>query len=135
MFAIGAAESFERVEGVDINSSAIELAQANARINGLGHLRFLVGEADAIFSKVDFSGSECAVVIDPPRTGCSPEFLEQLVAFAPRRIVYVACDPSTQARDACILGKKGYRVIRIQPFDFFPQTRHIENVAVLESSQ
>ena len=72
------------------------------------------------------------VVVDPPRRGCSPEFLEQLVAFRPARVVYVSCDPATQARDAKELVRCGYAVRDVTPFDLFPQTRHIENVMTFD---
>jgi tRNA/tmRNA/rRNA uracil-C5-methylase (TrmA/RlmC/RlmD family) len=73
------------------------------------------------------------VVIDPPRKGASKEFLEQLLEFAPRRLVYMSCGPDTQARDAAILLASGkYELLEVVPFDLFPQTRHIESCAVFE---
>ena len=70
-------------------------------------------------------------MIDPPRKGSSREFLDQLIAFAPRRVVYVSCNPATQIRDLEIL-KDHYEIMKIQPFDLFPQTRHLECVVTLE---
>lgn len=72
------------------------------------------------------------MIIDPPRGGCDEAFLRQLLEFRPARLVYVSCEPSTQARDLKFLTAGGYRVREIQPFDLFPQTRHIESVAWLE---
>ena len=71
------------------------------------------------------------VVIDPPRKGCSDEFIEQLFAYDPARVVYVSCDPATQMRDLSRFIEAGYELVMLQPFDLFPQTRHIENVATL----
>jgi tRNA/tmRNA/rRNA uracil-C5-methylase (TrmA/RlmC/RlmD family) len=71
------------------------------------------------------------MIIDPPRKGCGDDFLRQLVAFAPRTIVYVSCNPETQARDVAALREAGYGCRGIQPFDMFPQTRHVEAVATL----
>jgi 23S rRNA (uracil1939-C5)-methyltransferase/tRNA (uracil-5-)-methyltransferase len=71
------------------------------------------------------------VIVDPPRKGCSEEFLEQLFAFGPARVVYVSCDPATQMRDLGKFLEAGYEIKTLQPFDLFPQTRHIENVATL----
>lgn len=72
-------------------------------------------------------------MIDPPRKGCSEEFLAQLFAFRPRRVVYVSCDPATQARDTkAILETGAYQMGAVQPFDLFPQTRHIENVITFD---
>jgi len=73
-------------------------------------------------------------VIDPPRRGCDPDFLRQAIAFSPQRIVYVSCEPATQARDARILVDAGYQPVLAQPFDLFPQTRHVENVLTLVRS-
>ena len=75
--------------------------------------------------------SPTTVVIDPPRKGCSPGFLDQLFAFAPRRVVYVSCNPATQIRDLAPLIEAGYAIEEIQPFDLFPQTRHLECVVTL----
>lgn len=74
----------------------------------------------------DFPRDTTTVIIDPPRKGCSPEFLEQLYKFGPQRVVYMSCDPATQARDSNGIVGAGYRIVSIQPFDLFPQTRHIE---------
>jgi 23S rRNA (uracil1939-C5)-methyltransferase/tRNA (uracil-5-)-methyltransferase len=71
------------------------------------------------------------LVIDPPRRGCDPDFLKQAIDFSPNTIVYVSCEPATQARDTQILVQAGYRAIEAQPFDLFPQTRHVENVLTL----
>ena len=68
------------------------------------------------------------IVIDPPRKGCDEVFLKQLFEFGPCKVVYVSCDPATQARDAQAIVAAGYDIIDCTPFDLFPQTRHIENV-------
>ena len=72
------------------------------------------------------------LLMDPPRSGSTPEFLSAAVKMAPRRIVYISCCPETQARDLALLQKGGYRVTLLQPVDMFPHTEHIENIAVLE---
>jgi tRNA/tmRNA/rRNA uracil-C5-methylase (TrmA/RlmC/RlmD family) len=71
------------------------------------------------------------VVIDPPRKGCTPEFLEQLTRFGPAKVVYVSCDPATQVRDLKHLAAAGYQLEDVQPFDLFPHTRHLECVMTL----
>ena len=95
---------------------------------------FIAGKAECIFVGVDFPGDEASVIIDPPRNGCDAVFLNQLADFSPKKIVYVSCGPDTQARDLAILCSKGYRVEHIQPFDMFPQTRHIESGATLSKA-
>jgi 23S rRNA (uracil1939-C5)-methyltransferase/tRNA (uracil-5-)-methyltransferase len=82
----------------------------------------------------DFPKDNTVVVIDPPRKGCSEEFLEQLYSYASQRVVYMSCDPATQARDAEGIVKAGYTIVSIQPFDLFPQTRHIESLIVFEKT-
>ena len=71
------------------------------------------------------------MVIDPPRKGCDEAFLGQLFAFAPRAVVYVSCDPATQMRDLKVFMAAGYAAAAVQPFDLFPQTRHLECVITL----
>ncbi len=132
MFALALAPEFEKVAGVEINEAAVKLARENAQLNKRDNCAFIVGKAEAIFADIDFSGADTAMIIDPPRAGCTPEFLAQLLAFRPKRVVYVACDPATQARDAKILIEGGYRIARVKPFDLFPQTRHIENAITFD---
>lgn len=134
LFAISAAHRFDKVRGLDISLKNVESARANARLNGLGDMvEFSAGKCEDLFSTVSaFSASETAFIIDPPRKGCSAEFLELLVAFGPARVVYVSCDPATQARDARHLLVRNYALRRVLPFDLFPQTRHIESVATFD---
>ncbi len=131
VFALAAARKFEKIAGVEISSKAIVCANANAKINNITNCEFLIGKAETIFGGIEFAGSETSMIIDPPRAGCDTAFLEQLVKFAPKRLVYVSCGPDTQARDLAYLLQHGYNLIKLQPFDLFPQTRHIENVATL----
>ena len=74
------------------------------------------------------------MVIDPPRKGCSMEFLTQLFAFGPGKVVYVSCNPATQIRDLAEFDKAGYSVTAVQPFDLFPQTKHLECVVTLKKN-
>lgn len=131
LFALSAAQSFEQVAGVEISEPAVRWAQANVKISNIGNVRFVIGKAEAIFNGLKFPSAETAVVIDPPRKGCDASFREQLMQFRPQRIVYVSCDPATQARDLKEFVAEGYTITRIQPFDLFPHTRHIENVVTL----
>jgi 23S rRNA (uracil1939-C5)-methyltransferase/tRNA (uracil-5-)-methyltransferase len=131
LLALAAAPGFESVVGVDVSESSIAWARKNAAANGRANCAFLAADAAAVFAGVPFPGTEAAVIIDPPRKGCSPAFLDQLAAFGPRTVVYVSCNPETQARDVAALRPAGYRLVRVQPFDMFPQTRHVESVATL----
>lgn len=149
LFAIGSSSSFDICVGIEVNEKAVEEARNNAALNGIQNCDFVSASAEAIFKSKDpvsagnnkegkdlivgdFPRSSTVVVVDPPRKGCSEEFLEQLNEFKPARVVYMSCDPATQARDAKLLVDYGYEIISIQPFDLFPQTRHIECLAVFE---
>ena len=131
LFGVSAAGSFQEVLGIEINESSVHWARANAAINRKDNCKFMVGQAEAVFEEVPFPGKDSVVVIDPPRKGCDTAFLKQLFRYAPARLVYVSCDPATQARDVAECLANGYRIEDIQPVDLFPQTRHIENIAVL----
>ena len=101
-------------------------------MNGITNTTFLASSAEAIFGDISFPADETAVVIDPPRKGCNQEFLDQLFAFGPSKVVYVSCNPATQMRDLNEFLTAGYQLREVQPFDLFPQTRHLECVIVLE---
>jgi 23S rRNA (uracil1939-C5)-methyltransferase/tRNA (uracil-5-)-methyltransferase len=133
VFGLAAAGKFESVIGVEISELAIGFARENAERNNVTNISFIAGVAERIFEAIEFPGSETSAIIDPPRSGCDANFLEQLLAFGPGKIAYISCAPDTQARDLKILSKK-YTVELMQPFDMFPQTRHIENVALLVKS-
>ncbi|MBR5522837.1 MAG: class I SAM-dependent RNA methyltransferase [Akkermansia sp.] len=131
LFALTLASHFEKVLGVEVSETSADWARANARSNNITHASFLAASAEAIFEQVDFPAEQSAVVIDPPRKGCDMAFLNQLFAFGPERVVYVSCNPATQIRDLAEFDKAGYEVIEVQPFDLFPQTKHLECVATL----
>jgi tRNA/tmRNA/rRNA uracil-C5-methylase (TrmA/RlmC/RlmD family) len=131
LLGLAAAPRFERVLGVEVSESAVKWARANAERNRRDNCEFVAADATAVFATVPFAGADTAVIVDPPRKGCSDDFLRQLCAFAPRTVVYVSCNPETQARDLGLLRAAGYRCTRLLPFDMFPQTRHVEAVATL----
>ncbi|KAJ8611278.1 hypothetical protein CTAYLR_004146 [Chrysophaeum taylorii] len=135
LFALCAAAHFHEVVGLEISETNVASATANARANDVRNVRFEAGKAEDLFRGVrdDLPPEETAVILDPPRRGASKEFIDQLLAYAPARIVYVSCDPATQARDAAfLLEGGGYTIARAVPFDLFPQTRHIESVVTFE---
>ena len=131
LLGLSAAPAFERVIGVELSPSSVRWARDNAARNGRDNCEFLAAQAGAVFATVPFPGADTAVIVDPPRKGCGDDFLRQLIAFAPRTIVYVSCNPETQARDVAALRAAGYHCRHVQPFDMFPQTRHVESVATL----
>ncbi len=132
LFALASAPAFERVAGVEISETSIKFARENATANHIANATFLAGDASAIFAGLTFPPDDSVVIIDPPRKGCDQVFLQQLFAFGPRAVVYVSCDPATQMRDLRDFLAAGYKLTAVQPFDLFPQTRHLECVITLK---
>jgi tRNA/tmRNA/rRNA uracil-C5-methylase (TrmA/RlmC/RlmD family) len=141
LFALSAAPSFTRVAGIELSESSIRFARENATANQLANVTFQAGDAAQIFAGLPslatpadpgaFAAAATAVIIDPPRKGCDENFLSQLFAYGPRAVVYVSCDPATQMRDLKAFLAAGYTLTAAQPFDLFPQTRHLECVLTL----
>ena len=121
------------VVGIDSVPESIEDAKVNSTLNGIDNTRFFAGDMKDIFSDsfIRENGKPDVIISDPPRAGMHANVVEQILKIAPEKIVYVSCNPATQARDVEILARS-YRVIRIQPVDMFPHTHHVENVALLE---
>ena len=121
-----------RVVGVELNGDAVKDAKVNAELNGVKNIEFFEDDAGRFMVKAAQSGAQYDVVMmDPPRAGASLEFLKSLVTLAPKKVVYISCNPETQARDLAFLVKNGYRVKKIQPVDMFPHTEHVETVCLL----
>ena len=136
LFCLSAANYFDTCVGIEINAKAIEEAERNAESNGLSHkCTFEAARAENIFDNPNvqsFPRDTTVVMLDPPRKGCDELFLNQLAKFRPVRIVYMSCNPATQARDVNEMVSWGYKISFVQPIDLFPQTRHIECLTVLE---
>lgn len=146
LFTITLSSLFKTSLGIDISSSSIESATTNARLNNLpeSSARFIAADAARLFASIKSPADETVVMIDPPRKGCDESFLRQLVQYGPARVVYVSCNVHTQARDVGVLvggmtgvdggfgkGQGCYEIESLRGFDFFPQTGHVEGVAVL----
>lgn len=122
----------KEVIGVESNADAVRDAMENANRNGIKNARFICQDAGQLLTELAKAKKKIDVVVtDPPRAGCSKEFLQSLLALAPKRVVYVSCNPETLARDLFVLSKNGYRVKKIQPVDMFPGTGHVECVVCL----
>ena len=121
------------VWGIEIVEDAIVDAEENARLNGIENARFRTGDARTeIRPLLDEAGKPDVVVVDPPRAGLSKKVVRRLIECEAPRIVYVSCNPTTLAPNAAQLAEAGYRLRRVKPVDMFPQTPHIECVALLE---
>jgi 23S rRNA (uracil1939-C5)-methyltransferase len=122
------------VIGVEIVEPAVADALENARLNDIGNAQFFAGDIRlAMRDLVERVGKPDVAVIDPPRAGLSQKVVRRIVEAAPKRIVYVSCNPTTLAPNAAQLVEAGYELKRVRPMDLFPQTPHIECVALLEA--
>lgn len=131
--ALYLAKRAKRVYGVEIVPEAIHDAKANAKLNGIDHVRFEVGAAENVMPQWLKAGIKPdVIVLDPPRKGCDPALLQAVAAMNPQRLVYVSCNSATLARDANILQEWGIQVQEVQPVDMFPHTGHVECVALMQ---
>jgi len=121
-----------RAVGIEYVPEAIEDAKVNSTLNGIGNTLFYAGDMKAVLDDafVERNGRPDVVILDPPRAGVDEPVIEVLLRAAPERIVYVSCNPATQARDLALLDGQ-YRVEAVQPVDMFPHTHHVENVVKL----
>jgi 23S rRNA (uracil1939-C5)-methyltransferase len=126
------ARSAHLVWGIDESLLSIDAAKQNARRNGIGNCRFIEGdvrervaEAKATLGRID------RIVLNPPRKGIQPAAMEAVLAVNAPKIVYVSCEPNSLARDLDKLVTQGYRIVRLQPLDMFPQTEQVESVLLL----
>lgn len=125
----------KHVYGVEVVPSAIKDAQENATKNQLNNTTFECGKAEDVILEWKAQGIKPDVVmVDPPRKGCDETFIKTLLKLNPKRIVYISCNPSTQQRDAQLLSDN-YHLVEITPVDMFPQTTHIETVALFERKE
>lgn len=135
LFTITLSSLFSSSMGIDIAGASIVSARENAAANKVSNASFMTADASKLFEQVTYPHDKTVVIIDPPRKGCDDPFLQQLLKFGPRRIVYVSCNVHTQARDVGVLveglGHCRYEIESLQGFDFFPQTGHVEGVAIL----
>jgi 23S rRNA (uracil1939-C5)-methyltransferase len=124
-----------QVWGLEIIPEAIADAIENARLNEVDNARFFAGDVRlAMRELVSTAGAPDVVLVDPPRAGLSQKVVRRIIEAGPRRVVYVSCNPTTLAPNAAQLTEAGYRLTRVRPVDMFPQTPHIECVAMLERS-
>ena len=119
---------FKKVIGIELNKEAIDCAQENKKINKINNVNFICGDASKeikkVQDKIDY------IIVDPPRSGLTKEGIGHILKLNPKKVVYISCDPITLARDLNLL-KEYYDIKEVTPVDMFPNTYHVENVAVL----
>ncbi len=131
--ALFVANNAKKVIGIEYVESAIENAKENASLNNITNTDFFAGDMSKIFTDefIARNGKPDVIITDPPRSGMHPDVVEQMLKISPESIVYVSCNPATQARDIALLAER-YKIVEIQPIDMFPHTHHVENVVLLE---
>ncbi len=127
------AHQAKKVIGIEYVPEAIEDAKVNAELNHLNNTLFYAGDMKDILTQdfINEHGRPDVIITDPPRAGMHSDVISTILFAEPKRIVYVSCNPATQARDLTLLDE-AYRVVKVQPVDMFPQTHHVENVVLLE---
>jgi 23S rRNA (uracil1939-C5)-methyltransferase len=124
------------VWGVEVVERAVADAISNAKLNGIDNVRFFAGDVrTAMRPLVEQAGRPDVVVVDPPRAGLSQKIVRRILEAEPVKIVYVSCNPTTLAPNARQIADAGYDLTAVQPVDMFPQTPHIEAVALLERAR
>jgi len=124
--AIWLADQAAEIMAIEENEEAVKDAKRNLALNQTSNIKMKAGTSEKFFPQ-----TADVVILDPPRAGCSEQALKAVVRAAPRRVVYVSCNPETLARDLRLLARNGYVVERVRPVDMFPQTDHVEAVAKL----
>jgi 23S rRNA (uracil1939-C5)-methyltransferase len=127
------ARKAKKVTGIEYVTEAIEDARINAGLNGINNVEFYAGDMKDILTKdfIDAHGRPDVIITDPPRAGMHDDVTDMILSIEPKRIVYVSCNPATQARDINRLSLK-YNVLKVQPVDMFPHTQHVESVALID---
>ncbi|WP_224960944.1 23S rRNA (uracil(1939)-C(5))-methyltransferase RlmD [Geomonas subterranea] len=129
------ADKAREVVGIEVVDAAVADATANAAMNRADNCSFEAGDAVHLIDEIGQEGGADLIVLNPPRKGCDEKVLKSVAAIKPHRIIYVSCSPETLARDLDILAQLGYKTLEVQPVDMFPQTVHVEDVALLEKTK
>jgi 23S rRNA (uracil1939-C5)-methyltransferase len=137
LFTLFLAEKAKNVFGIESDKDSAYSAVLNAKNYECRNIRIIKGTVEEKIFEIVQSPDRgpTLALLDPPRAGCSREALEAIAVLRPRKIIYISCDPATQARDARVLVERGFRLAAIRPFDMFPQTRHVEVVCVFENKE
>jgi len=129
------ADSATKVIGIEYIEEAVKDAVINSRINNIKNTSFFTGDIKSVLNNqfISSNGRPDVIITDPPRAGMEKDVVDSIIEAGPEKVVYVSCNPSTQARDIALMSEQ-YRVTKIQPIDMFPHTHHVENVILLEKN-
>jgi len=130
------AKQAKQVVGIEYVPEAIEDAKVNSKLNKIENTTFFAGDMAKVLNQsfIEANGHPDVVITDPPRAGMHEKVVKQLLKAAPQKIVYISCNPATQARDITLM-RDDYKVVKVQPIDMFPQTHHVENIILLERKE
>jgi 23S rRNA (uracil1939-C5)-methyltransferase len=131
--ALFVAKQASKVIGLEYVEAAVADARLNAELNGITHAQFFAGDMKDVLNAqfVETHGKPDVVITDPPRAGMHEEVVKRIVEMGPEKVVYVSCNPATQARDLAMMNE-AFKITKVQPVDMFPHTHHVENVVLLE---
>jgi 23S rRNA (uracil1939-C5)-methyltransferase len=134
--AVFLSKEAKKIVGIEYVAESIKKSKNNSEINAVSNVSFEVGDMAKVLTDelVEKHGKPKIIITDPPRSGMHSDVIRQIIKMAPEKIVYVSCNPATQARDIALLIEK-YEVVKVQPVDMFPHTQHVENVALLQKKQ
>lgn len=133
LFSVFLSPSARNIIGIEVSEKAVQCAQRNAERQGIGNTKFICGEVETIMPREFASRADKIdlLVLDPPRSGCDGAVLKAISTIKPQKIIYISCNPATQARDVKYLRECGYDLLSLVPLDMFPQTEHIEVIGHL----
>ena len=133
--SISIASQVQKVTGFELLPEAVESAGRNAGSNGVLNCNFISGDMRELFRDVDYirkvHGTPDVIILDPPRSGIHPSMPKRISNLKPKKVIYVSCNPASFARDMKLFDERGYKLVKLQPFDLFPHTPHIELVSLL----
>lgn len=136
LFMLFSSPLVKQCYGIEMDAEAVECARYNLRLHNLSNTEMFQGTVEGVVRRNDFGRRHIdTVILDPPRTGCAHDALKGIADLNPSRIVYVSCNPASQARDIRYLIERGFSLVGLQPMDMFPQTKHIEVIALLIQDQ
>ena len=130
------ADSAQKVIGIEYIDEAVRDAVINSEINSIRNTQFFAGDIRSLLNDqfISENGKPDIIITDPPRAGMHEDVVKQIINASPEKVIYISCNPSTQARDISLMSEY-YMVTRIQPVDMFPHTHHVENVILLEKKK
>ena len=128
-----ASSKVKEVIGVEVNKDSVKDAINNAKMNKISNIKFVNDDATAFMIKLAKQKQKVdCIIMDPPRSGSTKEFMDAIKILSPQKVVYISCDPSTQVRDIKYFAKLGYRSNVMYPVDMFPHTTHIETIVSIQ---